>query len=271
MYELDKIYSSLDHFGLDEIDSKIYVGLLQLGPVTAGTISAKLDMDRGKVYRSLYKLRNLEVISTTFSNPTKVNAITPSKAWTNIIQRKEDEIISLHKLSKILVEELKCFERPTLPSNISSFAIIQGRTNIYSHIGKLIQESSGPIYIVSTVRDILQMYYTAITEKIKLCINNGGEIRLIIDQCNENELPLIQRLGVTEIRIAKLPSKGRIITSKEGPLIMSGVTTESGNSNESKDTILSTDSLEITSNMYALCTLLWKKAKPLEVCVIKIE
>jgi len=63
----DEIYTTLRHFGLEQIDSKIYVGLLQMGSVTVGTMAQKLDVDRGKAYRSLNKLRNLGVISTTLN------------------------------------------------------------------------------------------------------------------------------------------------------------------------------------------------------------
>lgn len=62
----DELYSSLIHFGLDEIDAKIYVGLLQMGSITVGTLAQKLDIDRGKAYRSINKLRNMAVVTTTF-------------------------------------------------------------------------------------------------------------------------------------------------------------------------------------------------------------
>jgi len=47
----EQIVSTLSQFGLDKTDSKLYLGLLQMGSVTVGSISSKLEMDRGKVHR----------------------------------------------------------------------------------------------------------------------------------------------------------------------------------------------------------------------------
>ena len=94
----NEITSHLEYFGLDEIDSKIYTGLLQLGSVSVGTMAAKLEIDRGKAYRSLNKLKNFGIITTTFSNPTICTAVEPKVALSEIIQRKDDEIITMKNL-----------------------------------------------------------------------------------------------------------------------------------------------------------------------------
>ncbi len=53
------LINSLFHFGMKKSDAIVYLGLLQMGSVTVGTMSSKLEIDRGKAYRSLNKLRNL--------------------------------------------------------------------------------------------------------------------------------------------------------------------------------------------------------------------
>ena len=243
MLSKDEIFTSLIHFGLEEIDAKIYVGLLQMGSVTVGTMAQKLDVDRGKAYRSLNKLRNMGVISTTFSNPTIVNAIEPSEALTSVIQKKEDEIIMLQKLARTLVDELRNFEREASPTDLSSFSIVQGRSNIYTRIGKLIQES---------------------TDKIHTQINSGSEIRIITNSCDSKAMEIIDQLGATEVRIGKLPSKSRMIVESKRQLIMSGAMKESMDLNDDIDSIMYTNSPEMVENMFSLCTHLWRKSKPME-------
>ncbi len=83
----EEMINSLSHFGLEKADAIVYLGLLQMGSVTVGTMSTKLDIDRGKAYRSLNKLRNLGLVSTTFSNPTICEAAEPEEALTTIIQK----------------------------------------------------------------------------------------------------------------------------------------------------------------------------------------
>lgn len=261
----DEITTELSYFGLDKTDSKMYLGLLRIGSLTVGKISTKLEIDRGKAYRSLNKLRDMGLITTTFSNPTICEAVPPTEALTTVIQKKEDEITTMQKLSKKIIQDLKDMRRPEQTTESSSISIIQGRSNIYSRIGKLIQESNANIFIVTTPEDILRMYHTAIPEKIKICKKNGGQVKVLTYVDNENLFPLIDRLGASETKIGKLPSKSRVIVEEKKQLIMSGSIKETMDLNEDTDSILYTDSTEMINNMYSLCQHLWKKAKPLKM------
>ena len=261
----EDLATELSYFGLDTTDSKMYLGLLRIGSLTVGKISTKLEIDRGKAYRSLNKLRDMGLITTTFSNPTICEAVPPADALTSVIQKREDEITTMQKLSRKIIKDLKELRRPDSVSEVSSISIIQGRSNIYSRIGKLIQESKETIYVMTTAEDILRMYHTAIPEKIKLCQKNGGDVKILTYTESENLIPLIDRLGAAETRIGKLPSKSRVIVEDQGQLIMSGSIKETMDLNEDTDSILYTNSAEMINNMFSLCQHLWKKAKPLKV------
>ena len=261
----DELITELSYFGLDKTDATMYLGLLRIGSLTVGKMSTKLEIDRGKAYRSLNKLRDMGLITTTFSNPTICESVAPADALTSVIQRKEDEVVTMQKLSQKIIKDLKELNRPQNVSEASSISIIQGRSNIYSRTGKLIQDSSKIIYIITTAEDILRMYHTAIPEKIALCKKNGGTVRVLTDTTNENLLPLISRLKATETRVGKLPSKSRVVVEEEGQLIMSGSIKETMDLNDDNDSILYTNSKEMINNMFSLCQHLWKKAKPVEV------
>jgi sugar-specific transcriptional regulator TrmB len=261
----EDLFATLRYFGLEGDDAKIYLGLLRTGEVTVGSLSAKLDVDRGKTYRALTKLRNLGLITTTLSNPTICKAVNPEEAFSGIIQKKQDEITTMEKLSKQVVTSLEELKRPTPDNSMSSFSIIQGRSNIYARIGKLVNEVSDIVYVVSTVEDIMRMYHTAIPEKIKDCIKRGGEVRIITEVENKQAINLIQKLGATETRLGKLPSKGRMVAEKDKQIIMSGSMKGTMDLNDDADSIVHTNSTEIVNNIFSLCEHLWKKSKPVEV------
>lgn len=257
----DEIIKNLAFFGLEEIDSQVYMGLLQTGPVSVGTLSAKLDVDRGKTYRALNRLRNMGIVSTTFSNPTLCSAISPSEALSVILDRKQDEMITMKNLSQKIVEEIDVIVRETDIQELSSFVIIQGRSNIYSRIGKLMQKTTGVLYLVAPPEDLMRMYHTAIPERIELIKENGGEVRILTEVANEKELLFINRLNPTEIRLGKLPSKSRMVVEENKQLIMSGALNTSMDLNDESDSVMHTNSAEMVSNMFSLCTLLWNKSK----------
>ncbi len=263
----EEIIKHLGLFGLEEIDSKVYMGLLQTGPVSVGNLSVKLDIDRGKTYRALNRLRNMGVVSTTFSNPTLCSAVPPVDALNVILDRKQDEMITMKNLSQKIVEDIDVIVKQTDMQEISSFVIIQGRSNIYSRIGKLLQKATGVVYLVGPPEDFMRMYHTTIPEKIQMIKDNGAEVRILTEISSEKELVFINRLEPSEIRLGKLPSKSRMIVEESRQLIMSGALNTSMDLNDESDSVMHTNSAEMVSNMFSLCTLLWAKSKPTEILV----
>ncbi len=261
----NEIASALSQFGLDEIDTSLYLTLLKTGSVTVGNLSLKLEVDRGKTYRSLNKLRSLGMVKTTFTNPTTCIEIKPDEALVTVLAKKETKIITMKKIADEIIKNQDTLIRTESVPESSTFSIIQGRVNIYTRIGKLIQDATDVVYLVTTLEDLMLMYHTAIPEKIKACLKKDGQIKLLTSVDSDELLPLVKRLEITEIRTGKLPSKGRMIIEKDKHVIMSGAMKESKNLNDETDSIMYTNSPDVVDNIYSLCTHLWAKSKPVDI------
>jgi sugar-specific transcriptional regulator TrmB len=198
------------------------------------------------------------------TNPVICNPVEPQEGLTNLIQRKENEFITMQKIAIKLADDLKNITRKQQPIESASVSIVQGRHNIYSRIGKLFSESESVIYLVTTAKDLVRMYHTSIPEKIKICKVNGGQIRIVTDTQEPDVISIISKLGASEIRIGKLPSKSRMVVEENKHLIMSGGINESMDMNDDGDSVLDSNSIEMVENMYSLCEHMWKKSKTLE-------
>jgi sugar-specific transcriptional regulator TrmB len=260
-----EITDALTFFGLEEIDSKVYMGLLQTGPVSVGALSVKLDIDRGKTYRALNKLRNMGVVSTSFSNPALCTATPPIDALKIILERKQDEITMMKNLSQKIIKDISGVARNIDTQELSSFVIIQGRSNIYSRVSKLLHKASGTVYIVAPSEDLMRMYHTTIPERIQSLKESGVEVRILTEISSEKEMSFIARLDPTELRIGKLPSKSRMVVEENKQLIVSGALNDSMDLNDETDSVMHTNSAEMACNMSSLCTLLWNKSKPTQM------
>jgi HTH-type transcriptional regulator, sugar sensing transcriptional regulator len=268
---------------LETVEARIYLNLLRLGPVTASALAKELDVDRTKTYRTIDKLLNMSIVSTTISNPKLCIATKPEEVLKIVLQKKQDEINRVEKIGKEVIQKINKIVPITDGHYVPTFRTVQGRANIYSHVEKLLEDSSGTIYIVTTTEDILRMYHTAIPEKIKECIGNGGTVKILTDADDKKFLPLIDRLKPTETRLGKLPSKGRIIVEEGKQMVMSDVMNASDftNSENSRSTIdtfslgsdsdfaLWTNSAEMVNNIFSLCKFLWRTSKPLNKLDIK--
>lgn len=268
---------------LETVEARIYLNLLRLGPVTASSLAKELDVDRTKTYRTIDKLLNMSIVSTTISNPKLCIATKPEEVLKIVLQKKQDEINRVEKIGKEVIKRINKIVPITDGHYVPTFRTVQGRANIYSHIEKILEDSPGTIYIVTTTEDILRMYHTAIPEKIKECIGKGGTVRILTDADDKKFLPLIDRLKPTETRLGKLPSKGRIIVEEGKQMVMSDVMNASDfvNTENSRSTIdsfslgadsdfaLWTNSAEMVNNIFSLCKFLWRTSKPLTKLDIK--
>lgn len=235
--------------------------------MSVGTLSVKLDIDRGKTYCALNRLRNMGVMSTTFSNPTQCSTISPTEALGIILDRKQDELITMKNLSEKIIQDIDVIVKETDMQEISSFVIIQGRSNIYSRVSKLLQKATGVVYLVGPPEDFMRMYHTTIPERIQMIRENGAEVRILTEISDDKELAFIQRLNPSEIRLGKPPSKSRMVVEENRQLIMSGALTTPMDLNDENDSVMHTNSSEMVSNMFSLCTLLWNKSKTAEILV----
>ena len=268
---------------LETVEARIYLNLLRLVPVTASSLAKELDVDRTKTYRTIDKLLNMSIVSTTISNPKLCIATKPEEVLKIVLQKKQDEINRVEKIGKEVIKKINKIVPITDGHYVPTFRTVQGRANIYSHIEKILEDSSGTIYIVTTTEDILRMYHTAIPEKIKECIGKGGTVRILTDADDKKFLPLIDRLKPTETRLGKLPSKGRIIVEEGKQMVMSDVmnasdfvntensrsTTDSFSLGADSDFALWTNSAEMVNNIFSLCKFLWRTSKPLQKLDVK--
>ncbi len=268
---------------LETVEARIYLNLLRLGPVTASSLAKELDVDRTKTYRTIDKLLNMSIVSTTISNPKLCIATKPEEVLKIVLQKKQDDINRVEKIGKNVIQKINKIVPITDGHYVPTFRTVQGRANIYSHIEKLLEDSSRMIYIVTTAEDILRMYHTAVPEKIKECIDNGGTVRILTSTDDNKFIPLIERLKPTETRLGKLPSKGRIIVEDGKQMIMSDVMNASDFANMENsrlphdsfsigadtDFALWTNSAEMVNNIFSLCKFLWRTSKPLRKLDIK--
>ena len=254
---------------LDELESKIYLSLLRTGPITASALAKDLNIDRARMYRTVDKLVDRNIISTTLSSPKLCIAVEPEKALKIALEKKEEEIKKIKKSGEAIVDKINNEITTNQGTNIPTLRIVQGRSNIYTDIAQMIENCTDTIYIATTLEDISKMYHSIIPEKIKICEKNGGKVLLLVEVDDMEMISFVKRFNATETKVCKLPSKGRIAVQKDMQMIMSDSSQASSNSDT--DFSLSTNAKDMINNIENLCRLLWKTSKPLETATKKTK
>lgn len=247
---------------LDELESKIYLSLLRTGPITASALAKDLNIDRARMYRTVDRLVDRNIISTTLSSPKLCIATEPEKALKIALEKKEEELKKIKRSGEAIVDKINNEISTNQGTNIPTLRIVQGRSNIYTDISEMIEQCTDTIFIATTLQDISKMYHSSVPEKIKVCEKNGGSVFLLVEVDDEEMISYVKRFGATETRICKLPSKGRIAVLKDKKMIMSDSSQSSSNSET--DFSLATNAKDMISNIENLCRFLWKSAKPVD-------
>jgi len=264
----EKLYSDLASvLNLEKLEAQIYLHLLRSGPITASALAKELDIDRARSYRTIDKMISANIISTTFSSPKLCIPIEPEEALKLSLKKKEEEVDIIKKSGKQVIYDVNNVFASHHFSHLPTFRVVQGKSNVYFDIEQLIENSSGVVYIATTLKDVSQMYHTNIPEKITMCENRGGEVRLIIEMDDPSLVPFVTRFNATATRVGKLPSKGRMVVDKGKQTILSDALSDQTNSPSHFSLV--TNSYEIACNIFTLCSLLWKNSKNLDTIDIK--
>ena len=254
---------------LDDLEAKVYLNLLRIGPITASALAKELDIDRARMYRTVDKLVSRNIISTTLSSPKLCIATDPHDALKIALDKKEDEVNKIKKSGEAIMDKINDQITTNQISKVPTFRVVQGRQNIYADIAQLIENTTGIIYIATTLDDVSKMYHSTIPEKITICEKNGGQVRLLVSMDNPKLSPFVNRFNATETKICNLPSKGRIVVQKDKKMIMSDSAATFQNSNSDSDFSLCTNSVEMVENIFTLCSFLWDSSKPLKTLDVK--
>jgi len=263
---IDSLKGELEEIlDLDELEVKIYLNLLRTGPITASALAKELDVDRARMYRTVDKLVSKNILSTTLSIPKLCIPSDPKDALKLALRKKEEEVRKIKDTGDGIIEKINSEIAIKNGISVPTFRVIQGRSNVYSDIAQIIEKSTDIVYLVTTIEDISKMYHSNIPEKITVSEKNGGKVRLIVEIDDFNLIPFVKRFNASEIRITKLPSKGRIVVRKDKQMIMSDSGKESQiASNSDLDFSLCTNSTEMVNNLNGFCEMLWKSSKPIE-------
>lgn len=142
----------------------------------------------------------------------------------------------------------------------SSFSVAHGRDNTYERIVGMFTESTALVYIACTYDDMTRMYKTGIPERVKLYKKIGGKVRLLIDACDNDAIPLANQFGADEIMITKMPFKGRIFVQENMQAVIS-TSMSSLIQAEADESVIYTTYHDIVGSMFGLCDHLWNAAK----------
>ncbi len=181
----------LTDFGLSVNQAKVYLSILQDGPLPVNRISTTTSLHRQDIYKILPKLERKGLITKRIGKPVMLSAIQPGEALTNIISLEEKKANEKTTQLKMEMEEiLRGFEQrqASAMEQESSFVIITGDDAVANKVFEV--SASGREQIdVHFSEDLLLRYPKNVWRTaFRADAQNGVKQRLLVGVLSKEDL-----------------------------------------------------------------------------------
>lgn len=146
---MEDLSARLQALGLDESHARVYLQLLQTGPVKARAIHDELDVSRPTVYRLLDDLSDAGIVSKGLSRPTVYQAKAPSRLFDRRRGELEDQLDQLDRLEDDVLGSLEDLREQPDRGTDHHWNRIEGDDQIYETLGTVLRRADESIWTAS--------------------------------------------------------------------------------------------------------------------------
>ena len=277
MLKKKDVIKALRDFGLTENESKVYIFLAKRGIIKAGEISNSLKMHKAQVYHILKNLQRKGLVESTLEFPMRFTAVPFETVLDLVIKSKKEEASFLENKKRDMLAYWKSIsvEKPT--SVPEKFVVIQGRSNIYSRILQLVEETKNEFLALTTNLGVIRADQAGIIEAIEKRNIRSRLLTYISKENLEISKRIIDKISNAHLKIeghhTNLASKvfPRFVIKDEEEAIFFITPKEDSSIVSREDTGLWTNSKAFVSALKAFFDGLWRDAIDVEKRIKEIE
>ncbi len=223
MAAAESIVARFQEFGLDEDEAKILTILYVMGPSKASTIAGAAGMSRVRAYRVLSRLQDKSIVETNLGRPVIFSVIPPDRAIDNLISETSNKVKLMQSTKELILAELSKFKAHE-PLAEAKHRIIEGRSQIYSTVSKMIQSARNEILLFMDKEDLMRMYYAGIPEELSSAFSRGIKTMILADIDYSIEGNIQEYAKYATIRHNKIPGMNILLVIDDSELLLSSAT-----------------------------------------------
>jgi sugar-specific transcriptional regulator TrmB len=213
----------LKDFGLTEYEVKVYVSLVESGPMAASMLSKAATIPYSKIYEILSNLEAKGWVETEQGRPSKHYAKAPSVALESSRMRNENTLRTsqMEALDELgpLYEKKGVQEKPDI-------WIVRGQDNILDKIKETLARTRQELLVAMPVAPSESIIGMA-TPLLGLMKEHGVKVMVLVPGLTKREV--LRRLkGLAEIRLREQMFGGGIISDSSQIILLLGEEPEKG-------------------------------------------
>jgi len=186
--QFSKIQVLVD-LGLSRVQAKVFLTLVEFGPLTATEISEISKIARSDIYPKLSKLENLCLVEKIIETPVGYRAIPMDKAVSLLLKTKTEQYQKIRAESKILLHEVNQRKKAENTKHIESqhFILIPKGTTVVDRINTAIENAQHNIDLVISWKRFSRGIITTFTESIEKAWKKPVKMRFIVEKPLNNQ------------------------------------------------------------------------------------
>ncbi len=254
----------LELYGLSEREALVLLHIVKHGSSSAGEIAKALQLRRVEAYRLVKKLAEDNLIHASAGKPLTYSS-QPLESFIATITEVQMQKLKGMELAK---EELITLSR-NLPRNHSKassqrFRMIQGREQIYNHLGTMVRGASRSVDLILTGSDLTLFHVVGLTDSLNQAAERGTKVRLI-SRVDESTMEAAEGLSKRcQLRHSSETSVGRLSVADASQTLMSLVLDRSLGKKNAKDVAIWSDSGDFAGMMSSLFETAYNASVPRE-------
>jgi len=242
---------ALKDFGLTEYEVKVYVALVESGPMPASQLSTTATIPYSKIYEILGNLERKGWVETQQGRPSKYFPKPPSTALESSRVRTETTLKSsqIDALSELqpLYEKKGVQERPDI-------WIVRGQDNILDRIKETLGRTRRELLVAMPI--VPESVISMATPLLSLMTSRGIKVSIMVPGMTNKDA--IRKLkGLAEVRVREQMFGGGMISDSNEIIILLGEEPEKG-----LTLAISSDHVGLVKFGKSYFEFLWENSKP---------
>jgi sugar-specific transcriptional regulator TrmB len=166
----------VEYIGLSEYESKVYLSLINLGTAAARKLSLNCDVPRTKVYGTLKKLIDCDLVVEIPGHPKQFAPANPVESFNTILNITKEKAKDFDNIIKKL-NEVHEKRKEKLGPEKKLIWFLDNEHNIKGKCNEIIRQSEEELNILTT-EDGLEILFNAAHRLLDEMLKSGVEIKL---------------------------------------------------------------------------------------------
>lgn len=178
--EWGELINSVEHFGLSERESILYLSLLRRGRATARELAGDVGVDRVLSYRLLDAMCARGIVEITVERPRRYAPVPPGQFFDRNLEERRRALAHDERMAQELADRISRMAT-TKTHEAARFMVLSGNRAAYGYLREMMGRARQEVAVMITHRALRDSAEQGLPRAVLQLLRSGGRFRLIVE------------------------------------------------------------------------------------------